>query len=304
MSKLLTSFKSSKTQLRQQFCELTGTSNTTATKYLESVRYDLARAIDNYYNKHPNKAQVTKEPVKVKIDDRLIQIFDKYKDNEDPNKIDIEGTLTYLGDLGISPDQIESLSLALLLKSPKTGVFTRENFLHIWQYYQCFDIGAMSEFITRFNKDLMNNIGGFKDISTVSDDENKLVPLKFQDLYNFTFKFSLETESQKFLDLDTAIEYWKLLLPIITETYSKDNKLDEEFKNHVNERVEQWFKFLTDNEYMTKKSISYDSWSMFYLFFKEIVLIDPIKFKDYDEMAAWPSVVDEFLEYLHDFELL
>ena len=44
----------------------------------------------------------------------------------------------------------------------------------------------------------MNNIGGFKDISTVSDDENKLVPLKFQDLYNFTFKFSLETESQKF----------------------------------------------------------------------------------------------------------
>ena len=47
----------------------------------------------------------------------------------------------------------------------------------------------MSEFITRFNKDLVNNIGGFKDISTVSDDENKLVPLKFQDLYNLHSSF-------------------------------------------------------------------------------------------------------------------
>lgn len=301
MSKLLTSLKSNKAQLRLQFCELTGTSNATATKYLDNARYDLTRAIDNYYNKHPNKAQVINKPTKVKIDDRLIQIFDKYKDNDDPNKIDIEGTLKYLGDLGISPEQIESLSLALLLKSPKTGVFTRDNFLNVWQYYKCFDIRAMSEFITQFNNDLVNNTDSFKDITV---DTLNLEPLKFRDLYNFTFKFSLELENQKMLDLETAIEYWKLLLPITTETHIKDNGLDEEFRNHVNERLEQWFKFLTDNEYMTKKSISYDSWSMFYLFFKEIVLTDPIKFKDYDEMAAWPSIVDEFVEYLHDFELL
>lgn len=43
---------------------------------------------------------------------------------------------------------------------------------------------------------------------------------------------------------------------------------------------------------------------MFYLFLKEVVLPDPENFKDYDEMAAWPSIVDEYIEYLRDTNLL
>ncbi|EMG45441.1 Nedd8 ligase, putative (Cullin neddylation protein, putative), partial [Candida maltosa Xu316] len=275
---------SNKAQLKQQFCELTGTAVSTAAKYLDQAKYDLARAIDNFYDKHPNKATfvVKQQPKTVKISKELIQVFEKYQDPNDPNQIDIDGTLKYLEDLDVTPEDLQSLTLAFLLKAPKMGVFTKDNFLNIWQNYSVTDIASMKKFLNKFHKDLISDGGEYEDLSTGDT-------LTFQKMYDFTFKFSLEVENQKLLDIDSAIEYWKLLIPVILEKYiNSQNLIDEDYSSKVNERIAQWYTFLSDNEYFKKKAISFDSWSMFYLFLLEVVLPDPEAFANYDEMAAWP----------------
>lgn len=300
-SKTLTLFKSSKGRLQTQFCELTGVAPATAKKYLESSRYDLPRAVDAYFNRHPNKASagsVNVDKTNPKDIAALNAVFDNYKDPEDNNQIDIDGTLRYLEDMDITPEDLSSLTLAYLLKSPRMGIFLRDSFVKIWEQHNCIDIPSMKQFLTKFHKALINEELNYTDVTTGE-------PATFQKLYEFAFKFSLELENQKVLDFEISTEYWKLLIPVIINQYIKENNpIDEEYENKVNERIEQWYKFLTEPDYITKKSISHDSWSMFYLFLKEVVLPDPENFKDYDEMAAWPSIVDEYIEYLRDTNLL
>ncbi|RCK64744.1 Defective in cullin neddylation protein 1 [Candida viswanathii] len=294
---------SNKGRLQTQFAELTGVTAATAKKYLEGARYDLARAVDTYYDRHPNKASAGSvgtpaEKSDPKATAALNAVFDGYKDPNDTNQIDIDGTLRYLEDLQITPEDLSSLTLAYLLKSPKMGIFLRDSFIKVWEFNRCIDIASMRAFLTKFHNSLINGEQTYTDALTGE-------PATFQKLYDFTFKFSLELEHQKVLDFDISIEYWRLLIPVIVSQYIKENNpMDEEYESKVDARVEQWFTFLTDSEYITKKSISHDSWSMFYLFLKEVVLPDPENFKDYDEMAAWPSIVDEFIEYLRDTQLL
>jgi DCN1-like protein 1/2 len=77
--------------------------------------------------------------------------------------------------------------------------------------------------------------------------------------------------------LDTAVAYWNLLLvprhPIVTE----------------------WTTFVTENY---KRGISKDTWNMI-LEFTTYYESDP-SLASYDEEAAWPSVIDEFVEYLRE----
>lgn len=105
------------------------------------------------------------------------------------------------------------------------------------------------------------------------------------------------------MDIDLTISYWKLLLPLITAVYfTKNNSHNEDDKAKVEERVQNWYDFLTNSN--TRPVITFDTWSMFYLFFLEVILPDPYKLSNYDEMAAWPSKMDEYLEYLSDYNLI
>lgn len=228
----------------------------------------------------------------------MTDLFTKYKSSDDENIIDVDGTINYLEDLELSPEDIKALSLAYLLKAPKMGTFTKERFTGIWQYYKVFDLNGMKKFINKFHNDLVNNNNNMEYID-LDTSEN----LSLQGMYNFTFGFLMEVENQRLLDTETAIDYWKLILPIVTESYLHEiTPIDEdEFVANVNTRSQQWFDFLVEEN---KKAITFDTWSMFYLFFKEVVLDDPTNFKNYDEMAAWPSFMDEYIEFLYDKELL
>lgn len=96
----------------------------------------------------------------------------------------------------------------------------------------------------------------------------------FEQTYEFTFKYNLQ-EGQRMLPLETAMAYWGLLLE------GKFSKLD------------QWLEFVSQ-EY--KKSISRDTWKMV-LEFARYVDEDPT-LANYDPEGAWPSVIDEFVDYV------
>lgn len=94
----------------------------------------------------------------------------------------------------------------------------------------------------------------------------------FERVYRFVFRYNLE-RGHRFLSLDTAKAYWELLLvprfPEITPA---------------------WISFMDS----TGKAVSSDNWNMT-LPFLEYTKTDP-GFERYDETAAWPAVMDDFVD--------
>lgn len=255
-----------KSSFRLQFVTVTGASVSLASQWLDKYDWNLQESINGYLNQDSySRARP------LKIDSKLNAIYDKYKDSNNENKIDINGTIAYLEDLNFDPEHPISLTLAFFLEAPTMGVFTKEKFLNKWQNEKINSRSGMREFILRLHNDLETN--------------HEL----FQELYNFTFGFLMEVPGQRLLNYELAVDYWRLLLM---------NK--KEFEPCYG-RLEQWFDFIL-NEY--KRGLSNDTWKMFYLFIKTIALKDPSNFEDYDEMSAWPSVIDEYIEYLKENKLL
>ncbi|KAK6459698.1 Cullin binding-domain-containing protein [Scheffersomyces xylosifermentans] len=284
-----------KSSLKQKFAEITGSTQTVAQKYLDSNSYDLQRAVDSYFSDPNNNSLLGSKKSKASsnFNKTLVSVFEQYKDPENEAQIDINGTMQYLEDLGLEPEDPSTLTLSFFLSSPGMGIFNRDSFLHQWQRYKVYDIPAMKNFLKEYHESLVNNQGLY---FTEGKDE----PIYFKSLYDFTFDFLMEPE-QKLLDFESAILYWELLLPLVIDESVKSGKLEKSKKAAAEERTKQWFEFVRSSY---KRSFSKDSWTMFYLFFKDVIVTDPINFKDYDEMAAWPSVMDEYIEYLRENELL
>lgn len=254
-----------------QFTEFTGADRTAAQNYLKRHNNDLVLAVDDYLSQNKGK-RAAEKPLSA-----LLTIYQKYQDPKNVDLIDIDGTIQYLSDLDINPDDPKALILAYFLKSPSVGIFTKEKFLNQWQSQRVTTINEMKIFVnTLYDRFIYN-----KEVDGVE--------YSFQDVYNYTFTFLMTNENQKLLDLEVAVDYWKLLLPLISQN------LD------VTTRFDQWNKFISE-EY--KRSISKDTWSMLFLFIYDVIIKDPIQLRDYDEMSAWPSVIDEFIEYLRENELL
>lgn len=104
----------------------------------------------------------------------------------------------------------------------------------------------------------------------------KTDPDYFKTIYRFTFTY-IKAEGTRSLPTESAIAYWELLL---SDKFSK---------------LPQWNKFITE---VYKKSISKDTWNMI-LEFSTYFESDP-KLANYDLEASWPSVIDEFVDYLKE----
>lgn len=99
----------------------------------------------------------------------------------------------------------------------------------------------------------------------------------FTQVYRFTFKFNMQDEGQRILSQESAVDYWKLLL-------------SDKFPI-----LDKWITFLQERY---KRGISKDTWNMIWDFAK-YYKSDP-NLQSYDEEGAWPSVIDEFVEYLKE----
>ena len=97
---------------------------------------------------------------------------------------------------------------------------------------------------------------------------------KFKGLYLFIFGFSKEIGCRN-LNIDVAIAMWRLLL---------ENKFP---------LLEKWIEFLENRG--KRHDISKDTWEML-LDFLEIMKNDGIS--GYDPNSAWPTLIDEFVEFL------
>ncbi|KAI5698654.1 hypothetical protein M8J75_009979 [Diaphorina citri] len=106
---------------------------------------------------------------------------------------------------------------------------------------------------------------------------------EFKSLYRFTFRFGLDSScGQRILPIDMAIILWKLVFSIRVSC-------DESFI------LTAWLNFLSQHTHVVR-GIPRDTWNMFLTFYDTIG--DDLS--KYDDTEAWPSLLDDFVEYQTD----
>ena len=104
----------------------------------------------------------------------------------------------------------------------------------------------------------------------------------FKSIYKHTFVIARQ-QGQKSVQLDAAIEYWRLLLSEPSLVWSTANA----------PWLEWWIEFLQER---WKKSVNKDMWDQTLTFAERTLEDESLKW--WSEDSAWPGVIDEFVEYV------
>ncbi|CAA7261982.1 unnamed protein product [Cyclocybe aegerita] len=261
-----------------QFCAITGASTKDARDFLKHhKRLDVA--IDAYYNNPNAFSGRRKTDSSTPSTSKLSQLFDKYKD-PDGDDITVEGTIKFCEDLEVDPEDVVLLAVAYELSSKRMGQWTRQGWIDGWKNVGTDSISGMKDSLSRLRTQLASD------------------PVYFQKVYNHTFDFA-RSEGQRSLGTETAQAFWGLLLPhgfeggALTKKPPSDGDGDVSMDDGGGWREEYnqwWFDFLT---HKGGKGVSRDTWVMFLDFVRSI----DSNFSTYDMEAAWPSTIDDFVEY-------
>lgn len=276
-----------------QFCSVTGVPTKDAVKFIQKYkRVDVA--IDAFYS-DPNaiaaatQAKSKSQHAAQNAISRLNEIFDRYKE-QDGDTIGVDGTMKMCEDLQTDPEDVALLAIAFELKSPNVCEWHRKGWTDGWRSLHCDSLQSMREATTKQRQRLATD-------STY-----------FIKVYNYTFDFA-KSEGQRSLAVETACAFWSLLLPhgfaggalshqLIAEEDDEDQPMEDEDEEGWRPGYNQlWFDFLKERG---GKGVSKDTWLMLPEFIRTI----DSKFQRHDETAAWPSTIDDFVQWAKERNLV
>lgn len=181
--------KSSQKDKVKKFIAFTQTGESTAIYCLSQNDWKLDLASDNFFQ---NPDVYYKEP-KTTVDKKKIdQLFTKYRDPAEPDKMTADGIMRFLDDLSLSPDSKLVLIIAWKFKAAAQCEFTKEEFVSGMTELACDSIEKLRARLPTLENEIKDN-------------------LKFKDFYHFTFNYA-KNPGQKGLELDMAITYWNIVL--------------------------------------------------------------------------------------------
>jgi len=189
-------------------------------------------------------------------------IFEHYRDLSEDDCISISGIESLCADLGLEPDDFLVLLLAWQCSAATMCRLTRTEFVTGCRLLKATTTDSI--------------LARLKELAVdVQHDKNK-----FRDLYRWAYGFALDTSIlQRSLPLDIAIAMWRLVFSG-TDTVPKI--------------LPRWLEFLEKRDDI--HSVSRDTWEMFLVFVSKI----GHNLDSYDESEAWPSLLDDFVEYEND----
>jgi DCN1-like protein 4/5 len=201
---------------------------------------------------------------------RLKSYFAKYKDEDD--QISPEGMGKLCDDAQVDPEDVAMLVLG-------TGELSRLN-CDVQLIFLCFStawkIGAKrmgyfseDEFMQGFDK---LKIDCQEALHNSMDTLRAELPKARPEIYKFAFDFGKDSAEKKTLELDIVVGLLKLLLP--------DNPHTSKFVSFLEKQT-------------AYRGMSADHWKMWYEFAHSV----GADFKEYDALAAWPSIIDEYVEH-------
>jgi len=189
-------------------------------------------------------------------------LFERYCDCSEEDCLSVCGLESLCTDLGLEPDDFLVLLLAWQCGAEAMCRLTRTEFISGCRLLRATTVDSI---LTRL-----------KDLATdVQKDKNQ-----FRDLYRWAYGFALDASTlQRSLPVDIAVAMWRLVFGG-TDTVPKI--------------LPCWLEFLEKRDDV--HSISRDTWEMFLIFVTKI----GDNLDSYDESEAWPSLLDDFVEFEND----
>ncbi|KAK5979827.1 Defective in cullin neddylation protein 1, partial [Trichostrongylus colubriformis] len=256
----------------KNFVAWTQTSEQIAYTCLTRANWNMEYAVDLFYQSPRMVQQQQQQPPVDKY--KLEKMFSAYandpRDDVGPGRIGPNGMLRLLNDLHLDATDRRVLILACKLKV----------LLVLPPSINCSSEIALRQ-CTRTSSKLPPTLFSLR-VDSLDKLRERLQeldtelsePAAFRELYSFTFLYG-KLSSQRNLDLETALAYWKILFA-------------DKFP-----LLSLWEEFLLAEH---GKAISRDTWNLLLDF---CLTIRP-DLTNYDEDGAWPVLIDQFVEYARE----